>query len=70
MDSAALGHDFNNFWGSILGVTELHERPIASALMRQYWEDPAGAIRNFGKTLAQYTDMFEQVSIRTTHEFL
>lgn len=59
MGSSALDHDFNNFWGLVLGTTELQHRPIANSLMREYWEDPAKAERNYGKILSQYIDKFE-----------
>lgn len=62
MEIAALDHDFNNTWGTTLGVTELSHRPVASALMKEYWDDPVRSKRAFTRVLSQYTDMFEQVS--------
>ena len=61
MVSPLPGHDFHNTWGTVLGVTELHRRPLASYWMKQYWEEPMRAQMNFGKILQRYTDMFEQV---------
>ncbi|EXJ92221.1 hypothetical protein A1O3_00771 [Capronia epimyces CBS 606.96] len=56
-------HDFNNFWGSVLGVADLQSRPMANSLIKQYWDDPIQTGRQFSRILAQYTDQFEQVSI-------
>jgi hypothetical protein len=61
MDSPPVDHDFNNFWGTVLGVTELQERPIATHLAKQYWEYPGKAVMNYNETLSQYIDMFERV---------
>ncbi|CAI7622472.1 unnamed protein product [Penicillium glandicola] len=56
MDLLALDHDFHNFWGCILSVTELQDRPIADALVTQYWENPVKCERNYTKILSQYID--------------
>ena len=61
MDYHLPDHDFNNTWGTILAVTELQHRPIASRWMEQYWNDPLRVQLNYNKILSQYTDMFEQV---------
>lgn len=59
MDTALPDHDFNNTWGTILGATELQDRPIATAWMQDYWRDPLGAERKYPEVLAQYVDKFE-----------
>ncbi|KAI3120206.1 hypothetical protein CBS147326_9554 [Penicillium roqueforti] len=49
MDILALDHDFHNFWGCILSVTELQDRPIADALATEYWENPVKCKRKYTK---------------------
>jgi hypothetical protein len=52
-------HDFNNTWGSVLGVSELEQRPKSSQLIKKFWKDPLAAERNYDNILAQYSTMFE-----------
>jgi hypothetical protein len=59
MDTPLPDHDFNNTWGTILGSTELQDRPIATAWMQDYWRDPVGTKRRYPEMLAQYVDKFE-----------
>lgn len=59
MDCPFIDHDFNNFWGTVLGVTELQNRPIAANLTKEHWENPGKAGMNYNKTLLQYIQMFE-----------
>jgi hypothetical protein len=58
MNTPLLDHDFHNKWGTILGVTELDQRPLATAWWKEYWEDPINVERNYDKLLARYTDEF------------
>jgi hypothetical protein len=59
MDTPLLDHDFNNIWGTVLGVTELQNRPVATAWMQEYWKDPLTTQRKYDNILAEYVDKFE-----------
>jgi hypothetical protein len=59
METPLPDHDFNNGWGTVLGVTELQHRPIATSWMHEYWKDPLLMQRKYKSVLAEYINKFE-----------